>query len=107
MEIISVLMETSGKTTLVLLNTEIIHSLVVIKENQQHKFKKKRKNVLKGYLTRLSSPRIVIYSLCNDPWEFFYFSLPSGYVEFPKGDKLCGFVEMTQQSGLVVAETVP
>lgn len=41
MEIISVLMETSGKTTLVLLNTEIIHSLVVIKENQQHKLKKK------------------------------------------------------------------
>lgn len=37
----------------------------------------------------------------------FYFSLPSGYVEFPKGDKLCGFVEMTQQSGLMVAETVP
>lgn len=43
MEIISVLMETSGKTTLVLLNTEIIHSLVVIKENQQHKLKKKKK----------------------------------------------------------------
>lgn len=42
MEIISVLMETSGKTTLVLLNTEIIHSLVVIKENQQHKLKKKK-----------------------------------------------------------------
>lgn len=43
MEIISVLMETSGKTTLVLLNTEIIHSLVVIKENQQHKLKKEKK----------------------------------------------------------------